>query len=114
MMTNFKIENENEFAKFTTKMIAQIAKEQDEYTLNIIEEYVKAAEAKGECVNAVIIPEGKLRHIINLGLTLYAEQTHLKLNPEGLFPETEYVEYLRHENDELKKLLREKLKEESE
>lgn len=107
-------EGEDFTTKFTTRIISQIVKEQDEYTLNIIEEYIKAAQARGECVNANIIPEGKLRHIINLGLTLYAEQKHLKLNPHGLFPETAYVEYLRKENDELRKLLSRKLSEEDE
>ena len=100
--------------KFTSRIITQIVAEQDEYVLNMIEEYVKSAQAKGECVDARIIPEGKLRHIINLGLTLYAEQRHLKLNPHGLFPETAYVEYLRKENDELRKLLSRKLSEENE
>ena len=115
MCFDVDFENGEDFtSKFTTKIIAEIVKEQDEYTLNMIEEYVKSAEAKGECVNAVIIPEGKLRHIINLGLTLYAEQKHLKLNPHGLFPETAYVEYLRKENDELRKLLSRKLSEENE
>ena len=108
-------ENSDNFvASITHQLFTQIVKEEDEYTLNIIEEYVKNKQHEGECIAAKIIPEGKLRHIINLGLTLYAEQKHLKLNPHGLFPETAYVEYLRKENDELRKLLSRKLSEENE
>lgn len=90
---------------FTSKIISQIVAEQDEYTLNIIEEYVKTARAKGECVNAQIIPEGRLRHIINLGLSVYAEQNNLKIHSSGQFPEQMYVEYLRRENEELRRRL---------
>ena len=97
--------NENDLYSFHSKLIAQIIAEQDEYIINMIEEYVKKARANGECVNAQIIPEGKLRHIINLGLSVYAEQNNLKIHASGQFPEQMYVEYLRRENEELRRRL---------
>lgn len=96
-------ENENGMYSFTSRIIAQIVKEEDEYVMNMIEEYVKNEQHKGNFVSAKIIPEGQLRHIINLGMCLYAERNHLKLNASGLFPETMYVEYLRRELDKCSK-----------
>lgn len=95
----------NDTYMFTQKLLAEIVAEQDEYVMIMIEEYVKKARANGECVNAQIIPEGKLRHIINLGLSVYAEQNSLKIQSSGQFPEQMYVEYLRRENDELRRKL---------
>lgn len=96
---------DNDLYTFNSRLIAQITAEQDEYLINMIEEYVKKARARGECINAQIIPEGKLRHIINLGLSVYAEQNNLKIHASGQFPEQMYVEYLRRENEELRRRL---------
>ena len=84
-------------ASITHQLFTQIVKEEDEYTLNTIEEYVKNKQYEGECVAAKIIPEGKLRHIINLGLTRYAAQEHIDLKPADMFPQEQYIEYLRRE-----------------
>lgn len=84
-------------ASITHQLFTQIVKEEDEYTLNAIEEYVKNRQHEGECVAAKIIPEGKLRHIINLGLTRYAAQEHIDLKPADMFPQEQYIEYLRRE-----------------
>ena len=81
----------------THQLFTQIVKEEDEYTLNTIEEYVKNRQHEGECIAAKIIPEGKLRHIINLGLTRYASQEHIDLKPADMFPQEQYIEYLRRE-----------------
>lgn len=84
-------------ASITHQLFTQIVKEEDEYTMNIIEEYVKNKQHEGECIAAKIIPEGKLRHIINLGLTRYAAQEHINLKPGDMFPQEQYIEYLRRE-----------------
>lgn len=88
--------NEDMFS-FQTSIIAEIVKEQDEHIMLMIEEYVKEKQHKGECVSARIIPEGKLRHIINLGLTVYnAREKNIPDSQLQLFPQEEYIEYLRH------------------
>lgn len=84
-------------ASITTHIIQQIVAEEDEYTLNMIEEYVKSKKAKGECVAAKIIPEGKLRHIINLGISVYNKCNNCKITAAELFPEQQYIEFLRNE-----------------
>lgn len=90
--------NSDDFvASITHQLFTQIVKEEDEYTMNMIEEYVKNKQYSGECVAAKIIPEGKLRHIINLGLTRYAAQEHIDLKPADMFPQEQYIEYLRRE-----------------
>ena len=87
---------------FTQKVITEIVAEQDKYLMSIIEEYVKTVKAKGECISAQIIPEGKLRHVLNLGMIAYSKERNINLNPKGLFDETMYVEYLRKENEKLR------------
>ena len=95
-------------ASITHQLFTQIVKEEDEYTMNIIEEYVKNKQHEGECIAAKIIPEGKLRHIINLGLTRYAAQEHIDLKPGDMFPQEQYIEFLRRElqlaNEKINKL----------
>ena len=46
-------ENENGMYSFTSRIIAQIVKEEDEYVINMIEEYVKNEQHKGNFVSAV-------------------------------------------------------------
>lgn len=94
----YDVENDNYVASITSKVIQQIVAEEDEYTLNMIEEYIKDKRAKGECIAAKIIPEGKLRHIINLGLSVYNENTSKeKILNTDLFPQEQYIEFLRRE-----------------
>lgn len=81
---------------FTQKIIMEIVKEQDEHLVNLIEEYVKTRQHQGECIAARIIPEGQMRHIINLGLTIFANQTGNTIQGPELFPQEEYVEFLRN------------------
>lgn len=96
---------------FQRKIIAQIVKEQDEYTMNMLEEYAKSQPD----VDLSIIPEGKFRHIVNLGLTVYndIQKEPRKLMSRNYFSETVYVEYLQqqihiltNENQKLKQKLR--------
>ena len=96
---NFEMKQDGDdfIASITNQLYTQIVKEEDEYTMNMIEEYVKTEEHKGNCIAARIIPEGKLRHIINLGLTRYAAQEHINLKPGDMFPQEQYIEYLRRE-----------------
>lgn len=91
------LDGDNFVASITHQLFTQIVREEDEYTMNMIEEYVKNKQHSGECVAAKIIPEGKLRHIINLGLTRYAAQEHIDLKPADMFPQEQYIEYLRRE-----------------
>ena len=91
------LDSDDFVASITHQLFTQIVKEEDEYTMNIIEEYVKNKQHEGECIAAKIIPEGKLRHIINLGLTRYAAQEHINLKPGDMFPQEQYIEYLRRE-----------------
>lgn len=77
----------------TSQFFAKIVQEQDEYTMNLIKDYVKEKQSKGELINVRIIEEGKLRHIINLGLSVY--NGDIKAN--DLFPQEQYIEFLRHE-----------------
>lgn len=62
----------------TNHIIAQIVAEQDDATMKMIEQYVKKKQAEGELCTSAIIPEGKLRHIINLGLTRYENLEHYR------------------------------------
>ena len=95
MTTPKDIEDEDVF-HFTQKIIQEIVKEQDEHIMLAIEEYVKKKQHEGECIAARIIPEGQLRHIINLGLTIFANQTGNTIQGPELFPQEEYIEFLRN------------------
>ena len=55
---------------------------------------------KGELVTLNIIPEGRLRHIINLGVTLYNDMQHKRTTPDDLLDEQRYVEYLKQQLEE--------------
>ena len=83
----------------TQTLVTQIVKEQDEYTIAQIEKYVKEKQQAGEIVSWNIIGEGKLRHIINLGITIYCKQQGLPISPEDLFTQEYYIEYLNHRLD---------------
>lgn len=94
-----QIEEKDGTFSVTHRIIAQVVKEEDEYIMGMIEDYVKEEQRKGNFVSAKIIPEGKLRHIINLGLTRYAAQEHINLKPADMFVQEQYIEYLRRELD---------------
>ena len=95
-MTTPKDIEDGDVFHFTQKIIQEIVKEQDEHTMLAIEEYVKKKQHEGECIAARIIPEGQLRHIINLGLTIFANQTGNTIQGPELFPQEEYIEFLRN------------------
>ena len=90
-------DEDNTIYSITRKIYTQIVKEEDEYTMNIIEDYVKTKEHSGEFVAAKIIPEGKLRHILNLGLTIFNKEINGNLLETELFKQEEYIEFLRRE-----------------
>lgn len=98
--------NDRYIYSVTNKVISEIVAEQDEYTTEIILDYVNKARAKGEFVSANIIPEGKLRHILNLGLSIYSKQYDIDLIEDDMFSEVAYVEYLQKENDRLKEVIK--------
>ena len=95
------------------KIIANIVKESDEYTMQMIEDYVRKQELQGNIMYSTIIGEGKLRHIINLGLTRLNELEHLDIRPHNLFQQEEYITFLmreihryQEENQKLKNQIR--------
>lgn len=94
-----KMEPKSDMTSITSTLIAQIVKEQDEYTIEVIMKYVKKKEAAGELVVPIIIPEGELRHIINLGLTLWAQQKQVGISQDNLFHQEDYINYLNHRLD---------------
>ena len=93
------MEPKSDMTSITSTLIAQIVKEQDEYIMGVIMRYVKEKEAAGELVVPTIIPEGELRHIINLGLTLWAQQKQVGISQDNLFHQEDYINYLNHRLD---------------
>lgn len=91
------------FEKITSLLYSQIIKEQDEATMQMLENYVKEKQRSGEIWLLNIIGEGKIRHIFNLGLTEYAriQKEPRKVLSKNYFPESVYVEFL---NEEIKRL----------
>jgi len=85
--------------KIQQTLIAQIVKEEDEYTIEMIMNYVKQKQEIGELVTPMVIPEGELRHIINLGLTLWSQQKQIGISSENLFHQENYINYLNHSLD---------------
>lgn len=94
-----EMEPKSDMTSITSTLIAQIVKEQDEYIMEVIMGYVKEKEAAGELVVPTIIPEGELRHIINLGLTLWAQQKQVGISQDNLFHQEDYINYLNHRLD---------------
>ena len=94
-----KAMEDNPMLSFQQTLIAQIVKEQDEYTVEVIMKYVKEKQEAGELVTPIVIPEGELRHIINLGLSLWAQQKHIGISQENLFEQENYINYLNHRLD---------------
>lgn len=88
--------NLDDIEKITSTIYSQIVKEQDEATMQMIENYVKEKQRSGEICLLNIIGEGKIRHIFNLGLTEYAriQKEPRKVLSKNYFPESVYVEFL--------------------
>lgn len=96
---------------FFSSIYAQIVAEQDDVTMQMIENYVKEKQRSGEICIPLIIGEGKIRHIFNLGLTEYRriQNDPRKIGSKPYFPESVYVEFLQErinhlvfENNQLK------------
>ena len=89
--------------KITSTLYGQIVREQDEATMQMLENYVKEKQRSGEICLLNIIGEGKIRHIFNLGLTEYAQiqKEPRKVLSKNYFPESVYVEFL---NEQIKEL----------
>ena len=79
------------------RLIAEIVKEQDEYTMKVLEDYVKKQQASGEIITLNILPEGKIRHIFNLGVSVLNQIERTGITPKDLFRQEEYITYLRRE-----------------
>lgn len=94
----------DEIEKITSTLYGQIVREQDEATMQMLENYVKEKQRSGEICLLNIIGEGKIRHIFNLGLTEYAriQKEPRKVLSKNYFPESVYVEFLLNENRTLK------------
>ena len=95
------------------KIIANIVKESDEYTMQIIEKYVKDQEQQCNIIYSTVIGEGLLRHVINLGLQRLNELQVLDAKPHNLFQQEEYITFLmreihryKEENKKLKNQIR--------
>lgn len=86
----------DDIEKITSTLYGQIVKEQDEATMQMLENYVKEKQRSGEICLLNIIGEGKIRHIFNLGLTEYArlQKEPRKVLSKNYFPESVYVEFL--------------------
>lgn len=94
----------------TGSIYTQIVKEQDNYTMQVINDYIKKSQMNGEIISSNIIGEGNLRHIINVGLERISAIEKLGLGPGDLFEQEQYIEYLRkelnvyqQENEQLRK-----------
>ena len=81
----------------TGSIYTQIVKEQDEHTMQVINDYIKKSQMNGEIISSNIIGEGNLRHIINVGLERISAIEKLGLGPGDLFEQEQYIEYLRKE-----------------
>lgn len=86
-------------------IISQIVKEQDECLMQQIEKYVKEKQAQGEIVSSQILGEGKIRHIINLGLMEYSRRNHIPITQEDLFTQEDYIQYLNTRLDKAEKMI---------
>lgn len=103
--------NLSDIEKITSTLYGQIVREQDDATMQMLENYVKEKQRCGEICLLNLIGEGKIRHIFNLGLTTFNEiqKEPLKVLARNYFPESVYVEYLlnviknlKNENEELR------------
>ena len=95
--------NLEEIEKITSTLYGQIVREQDDATMQMLENYVKEKQRSGEICLLNIIGEGKIRHIFNLGLTEYAriQKEPQNVLSKNYFSESVYVEFL---NEKIRKL----------
>ena len=93
----------------TQTIVSQVVKEQDEYTMQQIENYVKEKQAKGEIISSRVLGEGKIRHIFNLGLMEYSRRNQIPITQEDLFTQEDYIQYLNMRLDEAEAKIRELL-----
>lgn len=103
--------NLGDIEKITSTLYEQIVREQDDATMQMLENYVKEKQRCGEICLLNLIGEGKIRHIFNLGLTTFNEiqKEPRKVLARNYFPESVYVEHLlnviknlKNENKELR------------
>lgn len=103
--------NLGDIEKITSTLYSQIVREQDDATMQMLENYVKEKQRSGEICLLNLIGEGKIRHIFNLGLTTFNEiqKEPRKVLARNYFPESVYVEHLlnvikhlKNENEELR------------
>lgn len=87
-------------------IVSQIVKEQDEYLMQQIENYVKEKQAKGEIISSQILGEGKIRHIFNLGLMEYSRRNQIPVTQEDLFTQEDYIQYLNKRLDKAEAKIR--------
>ena len=97
--------------KITSTLYSQIVREQDDATMEMLENYVKEKQRCGEICLLNLIGEGKIRHIFNLGFTIFNEiqKEPQKVLARNYFSESVYVEHLlnviknlKNENEELR------------
>ena len=95
--------NLGDIEKITSTIYGQIVREQDDATMQMLENYVKEKQRCGEICLLNLIGEGKIRHIFNLGLTEYAriQKEPLKVLSKNYFSESVYIEYLNKQIKEL-------------
>ncbi len=93
----------------TQTIVSQIVKEQDEYLMQQIENYVKEKQARGEIISSQILGEGKIRHIFNLGLMEYSRRNQIPVTQEDLFTQEDYIQYLNTRLDKAEARIRELL-----
>lgn len=107
----FKIETDptksenSEVYSITQTIISQIVKEQDEYSIQQIENYVRKRQANGEIISSQILGEGKIRHIFNLGLMEYSRRNKIPITQEDLFTQEDYIQYLNTRLDRAEKMI---------
>lgn len=88
--------NLGDIEKITSTLYGQIVREQDDATMQMLENYVKEKQRCGEICLLNLIGEGKIRHIFNLGITTFNEiqKEPRKVLARNYFPESVYVEFL--------------------
>ena len=93
---DFNSDNKEDMYSITGTIIAQVVNERDKYTMKVIEDYVRERQAKGELIDLNIIEEGKLRHIINLGISMYNHERNIPTHQKCLFNQENHINYLNY------------------
>lgn len=89
---------------FISSIYVQIVAEQNDAAMQKIEDYVREKQRSGEICIPLIIGEGKIRHIFNLGMTEYTriQNEPRKIGSKPYFHESVYVEFLQEKINRLK------------